>query len=91
MDCSESAAGKAISGGLNLRAKSLLSLNNALLFKGSNDWGTLAECAAQAYNDGVVGELAAIGLFAAGLYTLNHVPGHWVSGKILAVSNRAMH
>jgi hypothetical protein len=92
MGCAESAAGKAISGGLNLRAKSLSSLTNAELFKGSNDLGTLVECAAQAYDNGVVGAVAAsIGLLAAGYYTLNHAPGHWVSGNILAVSNWAMH
>ncbi|KAJ4369884.1 hypothetical protein N0V83_005648 [Neocucurbitaria cava] len=77
MDCSESAAGKALSGGLNLRAKNLGTFQNAL-GKGDADWGTLAECAAEAYNDGTVGELAALGVFSAGLYVLNHVAGHWV-------------
>lgn len=78
MDCSESAASKAITGGLNLRAKSLDSLTNSLNSKG-DVFGTLAECAADAYNDGVVGELVQLGTFAAGMYILSHVPGHWAS------------
>ncbi|KAI8940612.1 hypothetical protein NX059_001884 [Plenodomus lindquistii] len=77
MDCAESAAGKALSGGLNLRAKRLDTLQNAL-GKGDPNWGTLAECAAGAYNDGLVGELVTLGAAAAGLYILNHIPGHWV-------------
>ena len=91
MDCSESAAGKALSGGLSLRAKSLSSLNGALAKGGNFDWGTLVECAADAYNDGIVGQLVELGAFSAGLYILNNVAGHWVSGRILAVFNRAMH
>jgi len=40
--------------------------------------GTIAECAAEMYRDGVLGQLAGIVGTAASLYILNHVAGHWV-------------
>ena len=38
--------------------------------------GTIAECAAEAYRDGILRQLAAIVGTAALLYILNHVAGH---------------
>ena len=85
MDCAESAAGKAISGGLNLRVKSLAGLTEDLKGGGlDGPIGTLAECAADAYADGLAGELAALlGVAVAGNYIFNHIPGHWVSPKVI--------
>lgn len=76
--CPQSKAGDTLAGSLNARFDSKVVARD--LGKGLIDGqvGAIAECAAEAYRDGVLGSLAGLVLTVAGLYVLNHIPGSWI-------------